>query len=458
MKRLMMQSLLKWKDSKDRKPLILKGVRQVGKTWLLKKFGETSFSNYHYVNFEKNPGLSKIFEQDLSPQRILNELSFHLGKPIDIHKDLVIFDEIQEVPKALTSLKYFCEECRELAICGAGSLLGIHLNSGSFPVGKVTFLALKPMTFEEFLMANDDEKSLQFLHHPTQNSIPEVVHEHLWQRLKHYFIVGGLPEVVSSYLLHKEDPFTAFSKAREKQKDLVLSYYADIAKHSGKVNAMHIDRILNSIPSQIQQTQDGSISRFKFKGVVPGISHYDRLAGAIDWLENAGLLIKIHIVNTGYLPFKGYSKESFFKLLLFDVGILGIMTNLPPKTILDYDYGSYKGYFAENFVAEEFIGAGQEALFSWQEANSEVEFLLEVDGSVVPVEVKSGSVTKAKSLSKFAEKYNPPVQVILSGKRPSLEKAGRNQCFPLYLAGKLTQALEAKSSSTLTTEDLPKSL
>lgn len=438
MQRLMMETLLKWKESKERKPLILKGVRQVGKTWLLKEFGKLFFQNCHYINFEKNPNLAKLFEPDLAPQRILNDLSFYLGHSIDLHHDFVIFDEIQEVPKALTSLKYFCEECPQLAICGAGSLLGIHLNSGSFPVGKVTFLTLRPMTFEEFLMASNEEKSIQILRQlSVKNSISDIVHEHLWQQLKRYFIVGGLPEVVSSYLSNKEDLFTAFSKVREKQGDLVTAYYADIAKHSGKINAMHIDRILNSIPSQMQQTQNGSISRFKFKGVVPGVSHYDRLAGAIDWLENAGLLIKIHIANAGHLPLKGYSKENFFKLLLFDVGILGSMANLSPKTILDYEYGSYKGYFAENFVAEEFLSSGENTLFSWQEADAEVEFLIELEGKVIPIEVKSGYVTHTKSLRKFIEKYHPDYQIVLSGKRPMIENGKKTQYLPLYLAGKL---------------------
>jgi predicted AAA+ superfamily ATPase len=435
----MIDKLLDWKNETDRKPLILKGVRQVGKTYLLQEFGKQSFSRCHYINFEKSPRLSKIFEQDLVPERILDELSFYLNCSIDTANDFLIFDEIQEAPKALTSLKYFHEECPKLAICGAGSLLGIHLNSGSFPVGKVTFLTLRPMCFEEFLMANEDEKSLQILRNlHIGSSIPSIVHEHLWNELKKYFVIGGLPEVVSCYLKNKEDLFLALSEVRKKQSDLINGYYVDIAKHSGKVNAMHIDRILNSIPSQMQQTQDGSIARFKFRGVVPGISHYDRLAGAIDWLEHAGLLIKVPVINTGHFPFKGFIKENFFKLLLFDIGILGSMAQLSPKTILDYEYGTYKGYFAENFVAEEFLSSGKESLFSWQEKNTEVEFLIELDGEVVPVEVKSGFVTHAKSLEKFVEKYNPGSRIMLSGKPYSINKSSKTHYIPLYLAGKFS--------------------
>jgi hypothetical protein len=434
MQRKMMGRLLEWKRSVKRKPLILKGVRQVGKTYLLKEFGRSHFPKTHYFNFEKQPGLAKIFEPDLVPQRILNDLSFHLGQPIRVGEDLVIFDEIQECPKALTSLKYFQEECPEIHLVGAGSLLGLHLSSGSFPVGKVTFETLRPMSFEEFLMANSDKALPDFL--KFTGKIGDIQHEHLWQQLKRYFVVGGLPEVVATYSEHQDNLFEAFSRVRKKQDDLLNSYYADIAKHSGKVNAMHIDRVFNAVPSQLQQVQEGSIARFKFRGVVPGVSHYDRLAGAIDWLEAAGMVTKVHIVNTGHLPFKGYSKENQFKLLAFDVGMLGSMSGLSPKAILDYDYGSYKGYFAENFVAQELTSQGRDSLFSWQEQNAEVEFLLEVDGKVIPIEVKSGSVTKAKSLQAFTEKYHPPYQVIFSGKLFSEERRGTSRHYPLYLAGR----------------------
>ena len=437
MKRNMMDELLKWKLENDRKPLILKGVRQVGKTHLLKEFGRLHFPKVHYFNFEKQPALAKIFEPDLVPKRIIDELSFSQGGSIDITRDLVIFDEIQEFPKALTSLKYFAEDCPELFLCAAGSLLGIHLNSGSFPVGKVTFQTLRPMSFEEFLMANDDLKSVEMMRKISLvNRIPEIVHEHLWEQLKRYFVVGGLPEAVATYCKHKTNLFEAFSIVRKKQEDLLNTYYADISKHSGKVNAMHIDRVFRSVPAQLNQVQDGSVARFKFKGVIPGVNHYDRLASAIDWLENVGLIVKVHIVNTGLLPFKAYSKENFFKLLLFDIGILGCMSDLSPKVILDYDYGSYKGYFAENFVAEELLGAGLDQLFSWQENKAELEFLSEVDGKAIPVEVKSGSVTKAKSLALFAAKYRPPFQVLFSARPFEIDPKRGIHYYPLYLTGR----------------------
>ncbi len=435
MKRQLMERLLKWKNEKNRKPLLLKGVRQVGKTYLLKEFGRLHFPQCHYFNFEKQPGLAKIFEKDLNPQRILDQLSFHLNCPIHIGEDFVIFDEVQEAPKVLTSLKYFQEDCPRLHLCAAGSLLGLHLNSGSFPVGKVDFETLRPMSFEEFLIAGDD-KALALLQKLTlRDEIPELVHEHLWEQLKQYFVVGGLPEVVATYYEFKDNLFEAFSRVRKKQDDLLNSYYSDISKHAGKINAMHIDRVFRSVPMQLSQVNDGSVARFKFKGVVPGVSHYDRLAGAIDWLEAAGLAVKVHIVNTGKLPFKAYAKENLFKLLLFDVGILGNMSGLSPKTILEADYGSYKGYFAENFVAQELLCRGQDLLFSWQEVRAEIEFLVEVDGKVIPLEVKSGFSVKAKSLKIFSEKYKPPYEVIFSGH--PLEIRHNRHYYPLYLAGLL---------------------
>lgn len=436
MKRHLFNKLLAWKNENNRKPLILKGVRQVGKTYLLKEFGRLQFPKCHYFNFEKQPNLGKIFEYDLSPQRILNELSVITQTPICLATDLLIFDEIQEVPKALTSLKYFQEECSELYLCCAGSLLGLHLNSTSFPVGKVSFETLYPMSFTEFLAAIDPF-ALSSL---SQNTpISETIHNHLWTFLKQYLIVGGLPEAVACYIEYKDTPLEAFSRVRKKQDDLLNTYYADIAKHAGKVNAMHIDRVLRSIPKQLQQTHDGSIARFKFKDVIPGVSHYERLASAIDWLESAGLAIKVHIVNTGNFPFAGYAKENFFKLLLFDIGILGCMTDLTPKQILQAEYGSYKGFFAENFVAQEFLSLGEAKLYSWQEQTAEIEFLLNLDGHAIPVEVKSGTSVKAKSLQIFTNKYHPPKKIVLSAKAPLFDTQHQTEHYPLYAISKFLQ-------------------
>lgn len=441
MKRLLMQKLLEWKNNKDRKPLILKGVRQTGKTYLLKKFGE-EFANCHYINFERDLNLSKIFEKNLDPKRIIEDLQFYLNKEINLKEDLLIFDEIQECPKALTSLKYFQEEIPNLFLCSAGSLLGICLGNSSFPVGKVDILTLYPMSFQEFLMAIEEKKLLDLLNDFEKNkSISEIAHPLLWEYLKHYFVIGGMPEVVSIYKKYKNDIFKAFTEARNKQETIVLAYFADMTKHSGKVNAMHLNRIFKSVPAQLEKSIDGTVGKFKFKGIIPGITHYERLVNAIDWLENMGLIIKVHIVDYGKLPFGGYFKENTFKLFLFDIGILGSMCGLSPKVIMNYNYGSYKGYFAENFVLQEFFSSNMSSLFCWHEKKAEVEFLIEYNSDVIPIEVKSGTNTQTKSLKVFSKKYNPKYSIILSSRPFKYDQSKKTYYFPLYMAGKIFNML-----------------
>ncbi len=436
MERKLLTSLKAWKECKKRKPLIIRGVRQVGKTYLLQRFGSQSFPNYHYFNFEENNELSLSFDRNLDPSRILTELQFHSKQPIHSSTDLIIFDEIQECPRALTSLKYFQEKMPEQAICCAGSLLGIHLNSGSFPVGKVEVIDMHPMTFFEFLAVLKEKKALDFLQQwELHTEIPITLHRNLWDQLKWYFIIGGLPESIQTFLDHIDNKLIAFKEVRKKQEQLIIAYLADIAKHSGKTNSMHIERILHAIPNQLSNSQDGIAKRFQFKGVIPKIDKYNRLANAIDWLDTAHMIIKVHITNRGEIPFAAFAKESWFKLFLFDIGILGAMSNLPPRSILDYDYGTYKGYFAENFVAQELLAAGYRSLFSWEENRSEIEFLIEMDGMPIPIEVKSGWITKAQSLSKFRSKYAPRTSIVLSANEA---KIGKNVLrIPLYLASKI---------------------
>jgi predicted AAA+ superfamily ATPase len=437
MKRSVWKKLIEWKDKGDRKPLILKGTRQVGKTYILQAFGQECFPCFHYVNFEKDEQLAKLFEKNLDPKRIIQDLNFYLDTSIDTGNDLLIFDEIQHCPRALTSLKYFQEELRELALCAAGSLLGIHLGNESFPIGKVEFLSMHPMSFEEFLRGVGDNKSFDFFsNYKSGDSISEIVHSHLWDQLKIYFVVGGLPEVVQAYADNKDDLFTALNLIRKKQENLITAYNADMAKHSGKQNAMHIDRLWRHVPAQLAREQNGSATKFKFKGIIPGVKAYSKLSGVIDWLQTAGLIIKVHIVNSGNLPFSAYIKENCFKLYLFDVGILGAISKLPPKTILDYEYGSYKGYFAENFVAQEFLFSEVEEIYSWREKNAVVEFLREVEGNVLPVEIKSGWVTQAKSLKVFAEKYNPIYKTVMSANNLYFDQDNRICRYPLYMASR----------------------
>lgn len=248
----------------------------------------------------------------------------------------------------------------------------------------------------------------------------------------HYFITGGLPEAVKTYCDEKENPFTAFMKVRKVQETLLATYLADIAKHSGKVNAMHISRVLQSIPSKLDRSEDGSASKYTFKDVIPGIDRYSRLASAIDWLEAAKLVIKIPIVNSGNIPFSNHAHENTFKLYLFDVGLFGAMSDFSPQVILKYDYGSYKGYFAENFIAQALLSTPMRKLYSWQENLAQVEFLYEKEGQAIPIEVKSGGVTHAKSAKIFANKYHSPYRVTFSAK--PLYANQELHSYPLYLA------------------------
>jgi predicted AAA+ superfamily ATPase len=436
MKRLLLQNLLNWKSQKHRKPLIIKGVRQTGKTYLLKEFGKKNFQAFHYINFEQNPKAANLFKGDMEPKRILNDLSFLLNTAIDVTNDLLIFDEIQACPNALTSLKYFSEQLPELALCCAGSLLGLHLGETSFPVGKVDFLHMRPMCFAEFLEANQDQKSLSILNQCQSPDciFSEIIHAHLWQQFKIYLITGGLPEVVKTYIENKDDLYTALMLVRKKQNEIIYGYYADIAKHAGKTNAMHIDRVWRAIPSQLAQSQNGSAKRFQFKGIIPGIDRYQRLANVFDWLKAAELIINVSIIEHAQLPLMAYAEESHFKLYLFDVGILGALSDLDPKSILDYDYGTYKGYFAENFVAQEFIVKGQQSLYSWQENRAEIEFLYSFNNEIIPIEVKSGWVLRNQSLNKYAEKYHPPYRAVFSAKSLHIDFENRYRQYPIYMA------------------------
>jgi predicted AAA+ superfamily ATPase len=439
MKRLILKNLQEWRSSKTKKPLIVDGVRQVGKTYILQEFGK-GFAACHYFNFEKEKQLAKIFEPDLDPKRIVKELALAKGIQVNSSKDLVIFDEIQECPKALTSLKYFNEELPELALSSAGSLLGVHLNGASFPVGKVDLLNLRPMNFEEFLMALGEDRIIEVLHQGIRSGIPGVLHDKLWGFFLHYLVVGGLPEVVVGYRKSRDNLVDAFAKVREIQNNLITGYLADMAKHSGKVNAMHLERTFKSVPEQLSREQDGSAPKFKFKGIVPNVRSYERLANVIDWLEKAGLVIKVPICNKGMLPFSAYTKENTFKLFMFDVGILGALSNLSPKTIIDYEYGTYKGYFAENFVLQELYAKRNETVYSWQENTAQIEFLAEEDGKIIPIEVKAGNSIKSKSLGVFFKKYNPETRIRVTGLPLGKFRDGFLGC-PLYLIGFIDKLL-----------------
>ncbi len=451
MKRKLLGSLKNWKNSKGRKPLILRGARQVGKTYLLKDFGKREFSNTHYFNFENNPELHKIFTKDLNPDRILQELSFFLNSPsgkiikINIETDLIIWDEVQLCPKALTSLKYFAEDKSSVAICAAGSLLGaIHLEEANFPVGKVNFLYLYPMSFEEFCMNLSDKRLIDFLFKwDTKVNIPEIIHSHFLTTLKHYFIVGGLPEVVKKYNEMLPHHAQAFSEVRKKQNELLKGYISDFAKYSGKEKSLNILSVFQNIGPQLAKAEQ---NRFFFKNIIPGKKSYKELSGPIDWLIGAGLIIKERIVNSSQFPLAAFTKENLFKLYLFDVGLLGSMLSLPPETILEYEYGQFKGVFAENFVIQELVSSFsyqniEDEFFCWNENTAEIEFLLSLHGKIWPIEVKAGIQTKAKSLAVYSQKYSPPLVTKISMNNFNLDRDRKTLHLPLYMTYRLSDII-----------------
>ncbi len=436
MKRFLLTKLQQWKKKPHRKPLLLQGARQVGKSYLLETFGRDEFTACHCFNFEHQPDLSTIFEQNLDPDRILNELSLAANSSIRPQSDLVIFDEIQECPKALNSLKYFQERKPEQALCCAGSLLGITLSSESFPVGKVDPLHLHPLNFQEFLIATGEERLVNILEQARSGRpIPEIGHSRLWELTKDYYVTGGMPEAVKRYIELREDRFTAFSEVRKLQQSLLSGYFKDVAKHAGKINSMHIASVFENIPMQLAANREASVKRYLFKDAVPGKKGFVGLRGPINWLEKAGLILKVKVCNRAEIPLELFCKPNMFKLFLFDIGLLGTMLGIPPSILLKEDYGTAKGYFAENFVAQELTAAGIQPLYSWTERNSEIEFLRMRNDKIVPVEVKAGTRTQAKSLQQFIRKYSPEEAVIVSARPPLQRPASVIHYVPLYLAG-----------------------
>lgn len=434
MKRLITSQFMHWKDAPHRKPMVLRGARQVGKTHAIREFGSTCFSKVHYLNFEEDERLADVFALDLDPKRILSEIGLRLKTSIDESVDILIFDEIQRCPKALTSLKYFCEEKPHLAVCAAGSLLGITLTSDSFPVGKVSFIDLYPMNFMEFLEALGEQDLLTLLERRQfKAGLPVSAHERLWQIWKAYMVVGGLPEAVVAYVERRDRLYEAMTAARNVQLDLVSSYLADMAKHAGGRNAMHVERLWRNVPAQIVRTQDGSVPKFRFRDAVPGLRGYERLVGPLDWLERANLVRRISIVDTAEIPLAAHIDENRFKLLFFDIGMLGAVGGMDPEIFMGYGFGTYKGFMAESFVAQELIAAGLGPLYSWQGRTSEIEFLLQSAHGIMPLEVKSGNSVYSRSLSVFEERYEPLRSFILSGRNEGLRS--NRWSLPIYLAG-----------------------
>lgn len=341
-------------------------------------------------------------------------------------------------PKALTALKYFCENTPRLAVCTAGSLLGVVLSEESFPVGKVNFLSMHPMSFFEFLRSVDEREAWRMIPQPSLDAqIPFVIHDHLWELTKAYYIVGGMPEAVERYRQYRDDLTVAYKKVREVQKELLRGYENDFAKHAGKLNATHIQALYRSIPSQLASYHDDNTKRFRFGEVMTGKKGFASWERPLHWLVNAGVVLEVKIANAAQLPLEHFTKSHFFKLYLHDVGLLGCAQGLDPTVLLTQDYGLAKGYFAENFVAQEMQAYGEffdTPLYAWHEGTAEVEFLRPHGAYIIPIEVKAGHRTKAKSLTQFRQRYNPPLSIKISAQNIVYNKDTGLLHLPLYLA------------------------
>lgn len=442
MKRIIESKLRQWKDKTPRKPLLLQGARQVGKTYVLRKFAKNHFSHTHYFDLEASKvDLAPIFnDSPLDPKQLIDKFSFVSGKSINTETDILILDEIQAIPRAITALRYFYENMSRLAVAAAGSNLGVAHSDEPFPIGKVESVHMYPMNFEEFLAGTDEEMALMFLINFRGGKTDDIYHRRLFDLLKGYFVTGGMPEAISQYSVNKDAPLEAFRNVRQLQKQLILHYESDFSKYAGSTNSRHIGRVFRAIPLQLSNTQDKKSKKFKFKDVISkGYRSYEHLADPVEWLTKAGLALKVNTNLHPSIPLMAGAKENSFKLFLFDIGLLGAMINLNPESILCYDYGSYKGYFAENFVLQELRTYGFNEIVTWSGRSSEIEFVLEVNGNIIPVEVKAGFNTKAKSLQAFITKYHPAYAIKFTGNKFGCDNQKRIINYPLYMISRFPE-------------------
>ena len=439
MKRNAMELLIKWKKLIKRKPLLLQGARQVGKTYLLKEFGEAEFKQMHVINFE-DPNLHTIFDRGpVDVENAILRIQILLGKKIDRKNDIIFFDEIQDYPVAIHALKYFYEKMPELALVCAGSHIGVSGSQSSFPVGKVHFEILHPLTYEEFLLQYNPLLAATISGAVNELQLDEFIHQQLWNAYLIYSLVGGMPEAVTAFL-SEDDQYAALLNARLIHKTLVQGYIKDFSKYCGKSMSHRISSVFQAIPSQLQMVHDQSTKRYQFKGVVTDNTKYSHLQSSIDWLFTSGLVIRVPIANMPLHPLNAYCKPNIFKLFMFDIGILNSQLDLDFGAVINQTCLSYKGFIAENFVAQQMQNNFSERIYSWMKGRSEIEFILPYKDMVVPVEVKSGMRTQAKSLVEYKKKYLPKLAIKLSGKNIRLEAGQLNA--PIYLAGHLRELID----------------
>lgn len=435
MYRKKIDDLIKWKNSNTRKPLILRGARQVGKTWLMKEFGKNYYEKCAYINFDDNSRMEELFSGDFDIDRIIQGLKIESNVNIEPENTLIIFDEVQETPKALTALKYFYEKANQYHIIAAGSLLGVAMHEGtSFPVGKVDFLDLYPLSFYEFLQALGEEQLVELIQ-KNDFQLITVFADKLKQYLKQYFYIGGMPEVVASYIENKD-----FNEVRRKQEILLQAYEQDFSKHAPNSVVPRIRQLWNNIPTQLAKEN----KKFIY-GLIKEGARAREYELALSWLIDCGLVYQINRVNDCKVPLSAYQDFSAFKLYLLDVGLLCAMSKIDATAILEGNeiFVEFKGALTEQFVLTELKSNTTFPIFYWsaEKGMAELDYLVQIGRYNVPIEVKSSENLQAKSLKVFAQKYNTKINVRTSMSDYKVEDWLIN--IPLYLIGNIENIIKS---------------
>lgn len=429
MYRTAMEQLYKWKEKKNRKPLIIRGARQVGKTWLMKEFGANAYQNSVYISFDNNQRMHDLFSADLNVERLVTGIELYAGHKIESTNTLLIFDEIQEVPQALTALKYFNENAPQYHIVCAGSLLGVALHQGtSFPVGKVEFLDLYPLSFTEFMRAMGKEQFVELLEKGDYEMVSTFKQEYV-DLLKHYYFVGGMPEAVFYFSMNKD-----FNEAREIQGRILSAYEQDFSKHAPNEVVPRVRMLWNSIPAQLAKEN----KKFIY-GLIKEGARAKEYELAMLWLADCGLVHKVHRATTPNLPLKAYEDLKAFKLFLVDVGLLSCMVRLRQDVLLDGNelFKEFKGALTEQYVLQQLKTLKDVDAYYWtnDRGNSEIDFLIDNGSMVIPLEVKAEVNLQAKSLKAYRDKYRPKISVRTS--MADYKKEDWLINLPLYAIGQI---------------------
>ncbi|MCL1873072.1 MAG: ATP-binding protein [Clostridiales bacterium] len=439
MERLLMTKLIAWKDNPDKKPLIVRGVRQCGKTYLLQEFGKTFYEDVAYYKFDEDEKLEDFFRPNLNPRRIIKALSLSRGKDIKPGKTLIFFDEIQFCGKALASLKYFCEEAPEYHIVAAGSLLGIALpkksqneQNPSFPVGKVSFLTLYPFNFYEFLLAQNELLARHLQESSFDDELLPSFAPELKEKLLEFFVVGGMPKAVKTWI-----ETNSIEQTEEVQQEILDGFEVDFVKHAPPKDFPKLSAIWRSIPSQLSREN----RKFIFSHVKESWRAKD-LEDALEWLIRAGLIYKVENIEKPFLPISAYANHTIFKLYMCDIGLLRKLSKLPPKVVFDKTpvYREFRGAMAENYVLGELVNIYNSTPYYWtsdtKSGKAEVDFIIQEDADIVPIEVKAGSASHAQSLKQYCQKYQLQKSVLtsLDDNKPNI--------IPLYLIWKIREWLQ----------------